>query len=101
MTDHHGPTFPTNYLFDDDRGDRIDLIGDGVCDAERRVLEQHWHTWRHDSSDEWVNVPTRAVQIDSAGPAVELGPFSLSAPDARLLADSLRMLADLAEGRTC
>ncbi len=98
MTDHCGPTFPTPFTFDDERGDRIDLTGDGVHDAERRVVEQHWHVVQHDQSDEWVNLPARAVYVDAAGPAIEIGPFSLDPDDARLLAESLRMLADLAEG---
>ncbi|WP_353647958.1 hypothetical protein ABLG96_13880 [Nakamurella sp. A5-74] len=97
MTDLQGPTFPTPHTFDDERGDRIDLTGDGVLDAGRRVIEGHWHVVQHDATGDWVNVPARAVQVDSAGPAVELGPFSLSTDDARLLAESLRLLADLAD----
>lgn len=89
----------TNPTVDYERGDRISLTGDGVLDADRHVLEQHVHVVADDESGEWVNLPARAVVIDCAGPGVELGRWSLSPDDARLLADSLRLLADLAEGR--
>lgn len=85
-------------IFDHDRGDLVDLDGDGVRNCARHVIEAHHHLVRRDDSDDWVDIPARAVHVDSAGPAVELGPFSLSTPDARLLADSLRLLADLADG---
>ena len=95
----HPPSFPAPVL-DEARGDLVDLTGDGVADARRTVLEQHWHTLRHDRTDEWVNLPVRAVTIDAAGPAVEIGPWSLCPRDTLLLADSLRMLAERAEQDT-
>lgn len=91
------PAFPAPVL-DYDRGPRVSLTGDGVLDAERHVLEQHWHTLLTDETDDYLNLPVRAVLIDPAGPAVEVGPWSVSPDEARLLAASLRILADTAEG---
>ncbi|SDO19072.1 hypothetical protein SAMN04515671_0089 [Nakamurella panacisegetis] len=82
--------------WDYDRGDTIDLDGHGGT-VERIVLETHWHSGREDRTDGWVNFPVRAVCIDASGPSVELGQFSISPDQARVLADSLRILADVAD----
>lgn len=63
----------------------------------RLVLEEHRHVVREDETDEWVIVPVRGCVVDSHGPHIELGPFSLSPADARLLALSLTMLADMVD----
>lgn len=95
----HPPAFSAPVL-DYDRGQRVSLTGDGVLDAERHVLEQHWHTLRTDETDGYLNLPVRAVLIDAAGPAVEIGPWSVSPDEAQLLADSLRILAAIANSTT-
>jgi len=82
-----------------ERSDCVDLTGMGDL-VNRHVLEEHWHLILDEGPDEFVNVPVRAVIVDAAGPAVELGPWTLSPDDARLLAISLSILADLAEGTT-
>lgn len=78
------------------RGDMIDLDGNGGY-VQRHELETHWHEGREDQTDEWISIPARAVIIDAAGPAVEFGRFSFSPHEARTLADSLQILADLAD----
>lgn len=88
-----------NLTFDSPRGDHVALTGDGVLDARRTVLEEHHHQLQHHDSDRWIDVPARAVIVDIAGPTVEVGPFDLSPDDARLLGESLRLLAELADLR--
>jgi hypothetical protein len=63
------------------------------------VLEQHRHVVLHEATDEWVTLTASAVFTDDGitGPAVHLGDWSLSPNDARLLAQSLTILADLAD----
>ncbi|CAN5120346.1 hypothetical protein BH11ACT1_BH11ACT1_19260 [soil metagenome] len=70
---------------------------DGTADAERLVVERHLHQMRHDVTDDWAYVPVTAVLWPGVGEVVELGPWSLSVADARLLAYSLQMLADLVD----
>ena len=48
-----------------------------------------------ETTDEWAHVPVTAVHWDGLGQVVELGPWSLSVADARILALSLTTLADL------
>jgi hypothetical protein len=67
---------------------------DGYTDA-RMVVERHIHMMRVDATDEWAHVPVTAVYWPGVDQVVELGPWSLSPADARLLAQSLVMLADL------
>lgn len=62
--------------------------------SRRHLLEAHHHAARHDASDEWVTVPVRAVMVDCLGPRVELGPWSFTEDEARLLGASLVLLAD-------
>ena len=83
-------------IWDYPRGNVVDLDGQGGY-VQRHELETHWHEGREDETDEWIIVPARAVIIDSSGPAVEFGRFSFSPHEARTLADSLRILADLAD----
>lgn len=82
-----------------ERSECVDLTGNGDL-VTRQILETHWHSPLDEGPDEFVNLPVRAVIVDSAGPAVELGPWNLTPDDARLLAVSLKMLADLADGTT-
>lgn len=63
----------------------------------RRLLAEHSHDARHDATDEWVTLTTRAVLVEFSGPGVELGPWSFSPDEARLLAASLTILADRCE----
>lgn len=70
---------------------------DGTNVAERMVVERHIHTMRHDATDGWDHVPVTAVLWPGIGEVVELGPWSLSVADARLLAYSLTTLADLVD----
>lgn len=63
----------------------------------RLVIEEHRHVVREDETDEWVILPVRGCVVDSLGPHIELGPYSLAPADARLLALSLTMLADMAD----
>lgn len=64
----------------------------------RHILEEHLHVVLHDQADTFATLPARAVR-QVTGPAVEVGPLSLSPDDARLLAASLTILADVADGR--
>jgi hypothetical protein len=82
------------------------MIDNGDFDAEhptdewdgpRYLMETHRITVRHDVSDEWFQLKISAVFIDSCGPAVEIGPWSVSPDEARVLAASLTMLADHAD----
>lgn len=82
-----------------ERSECVDLTGMGDL-VTRYLLEEHWQLMLDEGTDEFVNVPVRAVIDAAAGPAVELGPWTLSPDDARLLATSLSILADLAEGTT-
>jgi hypothetical protein len=77
------------------RGDLVDL---GGAIAGRYVLGRHEVVVRHDESDEWRTLPLRAVHVDAAGPAVEVGPYSISPREAREVAAMLRHLADVADG---
>jgi hypothetical protein len=70
---------------------------DGTADAERLVVERHIHTMRHDVTDAWDHVPVTAVLWPGVGEVIELGPWSLSVADARLLVHSLTTLADLVD----
>ncbi|CAN5322498.1 hypothetical protein BH11ACT1_BH11ACT1_18120 [soil metagenome] len=70
---------------------------DGTADSQRMVVERHIHTLRHDVTDEWDHVPVTAVLWSGIGEVVEVGPWSLSVADARLLAYSLTTLADLVD----
>ena len=63
--------------------------------AARMVVERHLHLMRVDATDEWDYVPVTAVHWDGLDQVVELGPWSLSVADARILALSLTTLADL------
>lgn len=71
MTDNQFP------VLDFDRGDMVDLTGQGDMSA-RIVLREASVTARVDETDEWVDMPIRVVMIDSAGPAIEIGPFSFT-----------------------
>jgi hypothetical protein len=65
--------------------------------AARMVVERHIHLMRVDATDEWAYVPVTAVHWDGIGQVVEIGPWSLNPADARLLARSLVILADLVD----
>ncbi|MGI8417562.1 MAG: hypothetical protein ACR2P2_15455 [Nakamurella sp.] len=82
-----------------ERSECVDLTGMGDL-VKRYLLEEHWHLILDEGTDEFVNLPARAIIVDAAGPSVELGPWSLSPDDARLLAASLSILADMAEATT-
>lgn len=64
----------------------------------RYLMETHWHTVRHDVSDQWFELKVSAVHVNGSGPAVEIGPWSICPEEARVLATSLAMLADESEG---
>lgn len=67
-------------------------------DEEGRIgIERHWHAWNHDQLDELQTIAVTAVFQDGAGGSVELGPWSMDPHDARMLAQSLTMLADASE----
>ncbi len=65
----------------------------------RLILEEHLVMVLLDQQDTFVVLPTRAIR-DDIDPRVEVGPLSLSPDDARLLAKSLVILADLVDGGT-
>lgn len=69
--------------------------------ATRLLIDQHHHELHHDALDEWQTVPVTAVFIPDglSGARIELGPWSLDAAAARILATSLNALADAAEPR--
>lgn len=60
------------------------------------LLETHLHEVRHDASDEWVKLPVRAV-IRDGGPAIEVGSWSVTPAEAAVLAQSLLLLAEVAD----
>lgn len=66
-------------------------------DPAREVVELHFHSVRHDPTDEWVSLPVRSVAHIGYDPMVEMGPLSIRVDEARLLAASLTIMADLAE----
>lgn len=88
---------PRPFLGDpfDDEPDTEHPSPDGSADVTRMVIERHIHVMQHDASDEWAHVPVTAVFWPGIGENVELGPWSMSADDARRLAYSLTTLADL------
>jgi len=74
-------------------------------DEHRHVLaEASLHpgdkVWRHDASDGWQDMPIRAVVIDTYGPAVEVGPYSITPSQARRVAAFLNAAADVADPTT-
>ena len=68
---------------------------DGSDDVERLVVERHIHQARVDATDAWAYVPVTAVVWPGIDQVIELGPWSLTVADARILAISLTTLADL------
>lgn len=84
-------------LVDFDRGDYVSIMEDDPYPSARYELEQHLHVVREDRTDSWLTLPVRAVVVDGVGPAVEIGPYSVSPHEARMLADGLLVLADLAD----
>lgn len=86
----HPPITPWEELDDDP-------AHPGLDGCARLGIERHWHTLQHDQLDTFQDVAVTAVHIGSAGGQVELGPWSMTAADARTLAASLHALADLAE----
>lgn len=88
---------PRPFLGDpfDDEPDDEHPSPDGSPDVARMVVERHIHQVRVDATDEWAYLPVTAVLWPGIGEVIELGPWSLSVQDARLLATSLQMLADL------
>lgn len=63
------------------------------------TLERHKHFLLNRDTDTFADVHAAAVILgDGIGPTVQLDRWDISPDDARLLADSLRILADLAEG---
>ncbi|NTW41870.1 MAG: hypothetical protein HGA44_18645 [Cellulomonadaceae bacterium] len=92
-------THPRPFTGDpfDDEQDPDHPSPDGQPDVPRMVLERHIHQMRVDATDEWAYVPVTAVFWPGIGEVVELGPWSLSPEDARLLAASLTTLASLVD----
>ncbi len=68
---------------------------DGCACVPRMVVERHIHQVRIDATDEWAYIPVTAVMWPGIDEVVELGPWSLSPEEARLLASSLLTLASL------
>jgi hypothetical protein len=58
------------------------------------VLDEHRHTVLDELTDTFTTIHVRAVIQDVYGPSVHLGPWSMSADSARLLAASLSAIAD-------
>lgn len=68
---------------------------DGNDFLPRRVVERHIHQMRTDATDEWSYVPATAVLWEGVGEVIELGPWSMSIDEARVLAASLVALTNL------
>lgn len=62
------------------------------------TIESHFHNVLHIPSDTFGTVTVSATTSSAFGPEVRLGDWSLGASDARLLAESLVILAGLADG---
>ena len=66
-------------------------------DAERHVQLDTEITMRVDETDEWINVPLRAVYTDDGltGWTFEIGPFSVFGADAMQLVNMLAQYGDI------
>ncbi|UEA61362.1 hypothetical protein LK459_11425 [Gordonia otitidis] len=69
-------------VFDSPRSDPHD---------QRHVQHESGVTMRVDATDEWITVPLRAVFTDDglSGWSFEIGPYSVSGPDATELANAI------------
>lgn len=94
MNQYTAPRPFTGNPFDEER-DREHPSPDGNDFLPRLVVERHIHQMRTDATDEWAHVPVTAVMWPSVGEVIELGPWSMSADEARLLAASLTALTNL------
>lgn len=94
MNQYPHPRPYTGQPFDAER-DREHPSPDGNDLNPRLVVERHTHQVRVDATDEWAHVPVTAVMWPSVGEVIELGPWSMSTAEARLLAHSLVALTNL------
>lgn len=66
-------------------------------DGSRLHVDRHWHTFTNDRSQEFETIRAAAVFEQGPGVSIELGPWSMTPHDARVLAASLTVLADAAD----
>ena len=67
----------------------------GIDGAARLVVERHIHRMVLDATEDIAYVPVTATYFEGIGEQIELGPWSMSIDEARMLAASLVALTNL------
>lgn len=91
MNQYTEPRPFTGHPFDEEH----DPQHPGIDGSARLVVERHIHRMVLDATEDIAYVPVTATYFEGVGEQIELGPWSLSIDEARILAGSLVALSNL------